>query len=225
MYLEKIDNPCWYSLSETHRNFAINYNGIKFYLPSYCPFGAYINPDATEMGIEAYAMLTKNFYVIGNKPKFSNTVQLQKELICNQMILDSQIQMNIQEQIIELRKSHENDLIDLVNLVQPGYFKIRTPELGRYFGIYKDEKLIAVTGERMKMTEYTEVSAIVTHPLHTGRSYAKQLIAHTTNAIFAENKIPYLHVTNSNAVAIHLYKKLGFKTRREISFWNFNEIS
>ncbi|MCL6220358.1 GNAT family N-acetyltransferase [Zunongwangia pacifica] len=72
----------------------------------------------------------------------------------------------------------------------------------------------------MKMNKYTEVSAVDTHPEYTGKGYAKQLIKHTTDEIFKENKIPYLHVAESNTGAIKLYKKLGFSTRRKISFWN-----
>jgi predicted GNAT family acetyltransferase len=80
--------------------------------------------------------------------------------------------------------------------------------------------LVAVTGERMKMESYTEVSAVVTHPEYTGRGFAKQLVAHTVNQIFNENKTPFLHVAESNVFAINLYKKLKFKRRRKISFWN-----
>ena len=88
------------------------------------------------------------------------------------------------------------------------------------FGIFKYGHLVAAAGERMKMNDYTEVSAIVTHPDYTGLGYAKQLIAHTVNNIFDQDKIPYLHVVDSNAGAIKLYEKLGFSTRRNISFWN-----
>jgi predicted GNAT family acetyltransferase len=72
----------------------------------------------------------------------------------------------------------------------------------------------------MKMNSYTEVSTVVTHPEHTNKGYAKQLITYTSNKIFRDNKIPYLHVANNNAHAIKLYEKLGFQTRRKISFWN-----
>ncbi len=140
------------------------------------------------------------------------------------MILDKPIDISINEQIIELKTKHQKtELFDLVNMIQPGYFNNKTSDLGKYFGIYKNEKLIAVTGERMKMNEFTEVSAIVTHPEHTGKGYAKQLIKQITNQIFNENKIPYLHVAESNIGAIKLYEKLGFTTRRKISFWNFKQ--
>lgn len=62
----------------------------------------------------------------------------------------------------------------------------------------------------MKMEGYTELSAIVTHPEHTGKGYAKQLIIHASNRIFNESKIPYLYVADTNLNAIKLYEKLGF---------------
>ncbi len=137
------------------------------------------------------------------------------------MILDTPIDIQIKEEIIVLQENHENDLFALVNLVQPFYFKKKTSYLGSYYGIFKNGELIAVTGERMKMNEYTEVSAIVTHLDHTCKGYAKQLITHTVNKICREDKIPYLHFAETNVGAISLYEKLGFKTRRKISFWNF----
>lgn len=37
----KLDNPVWYSLSETHQVFAIDYDGLKCYHPDYCAFGGF----------------------------------------------------------------------------------------------------------------------------------------------------------------------------------------
>ncbi|MNW01914.1 FR47-like protein [compost metagenome] len=70
------------------------------------------------------------------------------------------------------------------------------------------------------MNAFTEVSAVVTHPHYTGLGFAKKLIAHTCHQIFLQNKMPYLHVAENNVGAINLYEKLGFKTRRKMSFWN-----
>ncbi len=137
------------------------------------------------------------------------------------MLLNKQFDLVISEFITELKTiSQKNDLHKLVNLVQPEYFKSETSNLGNYYGIYKEDKLIAVTGERMKMDKYTEVSAVVTHLEYRGKGYAKQLIKHAVDQVFKENKIPYLHVAESNIGAIKVYEKLGFSTRRKINFWN-----
>ena len=217
---KKLDNPVSYSLSETHKHVSINYATIKFYAPAYCPFGGFIENNNVVSQIDEYSKLISHFFIVGEKPRFSTKIVLRKELVCLQMLVERRVETNIEEQIIKLDDTWADALSSLVNEVQPGYFKTKTNLLGNYFGVLKGGKLVAVTGERMKMNDFTEVSAVVTHPLHTGKGFAKQLVAHTANAIFDENKIPFLHVAETNVGATRLYENLGFKTRRKISFWN-----
>lgn len=217
----KLDNPVWYALTETHRDFAVVYDGVKFYHPDYCPFGGFIALDKTAQAIELYSKQIAGFYIVGEKPAYNNSVMLTRELICNQMVIEQKMDVHIQEQIIELQEEHRESLFQLVNKVQPGYFRKDTSRLGKYYGIFKDGQLIAVTGERMKMDAYTEISAVVTDPEHTGKGLASQLVAFTVNRILEENKTPCLHVVESNTGAIRLYEKLRFITRRKISLWNF----
>lgn len=216
----KLDNPVWFSLSETHKDFAIEYGDIKFYHPDYCPFGGFINGENTTKAITEYSKLTSSFYSIGQKPIVPNELQLKGELICHQMIIYDPIISKFEDTIIPLGETQLENLLELVQIVYPEYFKKKTYTLGNYYGIYKNDTLVAVTGERMQMDGYIEVSAVITHPDHLGKGYAKQLVAHTVNTILSQNKIPFLHVAESNTGAIQLYEKLGFKTRKKISVWN-----
>ena len=81
----KLDNPVWYSLSEVHRNFSIDYNGIKFYHPDYCPFGGVESNDGISKHIADYSKLVDNFFVVGEKPELPTDLELKKELVCLQM--------------------------------------------------------------------------------------------------------------------------------------------
>lgn len=217
---QKLDNPVWFSLNETHHQFAVGYTNIKFYHPDFCPFGGFEKNENISRGINDYSSMTDNFFVVGERPELPQKLKMNKELVCLQMVIVNKIHVDATENITQLTLVHQHLIYELVNLVQPGYFKEKTALLGNYFGIFKEGHLVAVTGERMKMSEFVEVSAIVTHPDHTGKGYAGQLIAHTVNNIISQNKTPYLHVVENNSGAIRLYEKLGFHQRRKISFWN-----
>lgn len=219
----KLDNPVWFSLSEKQKHFSIDNKDVKFYHPDYCPFGGFISAEDTTVCLEDYSKLVDNFFIVGEKPVLSNRLILKKELVCLQMIIQSRIETEINQNITALTKEHMVALSQLINLVQPGYFSRKTALLGNYFGIVKNDKLIAVAGERMQMNDYVEVSAVVTHPDYTGQGYAKQLVTHVVNHIFDKQQVPFLHVLESNTAAIKLYEKIGFFTRRKISFWNISK--
>lgn len=216
---EKLDHPIWSALGETQREYAIHYDEFRFYQPDYGPFGSLPEINTGTEALAAYSELIQTFYVVGECPKLPAHLDLNKELVCNVMLLERPIDLEIKTDIVLLDQQHQDELTRLINLVQPGYFRAKTSEMGQYFGIFQDGRLVSVTGERMRMEGYTEVSAVVTHPEYTGRGYARQLVKHTVDGIFASGQMPFLHVAASNALAIRLYEKLGFRTRQQLSFW------
>jgi len=220
---KKLDNPVWNSLSEIQKDYALDFGNIKFYHPDYAPFGALQHETNDVEAIVEYSKLIENFLIVGNKPKLPSSTVLKSELIGLQMILEQDIELDIKETIIKLDASHLEEVIKLVKLVYPEYFKKRTFFMGNYYGIFKNNDLVAITGERMQMDEYIEVSAVVTHPEHTGNGYAKQLIKHTVDHILNQGKTPILHVAESNLGPVQLYKTLGFKIRSKMSFWNISK--
>lgn len=111
------------------------------------------------------------------------------------------------------------DMLELTALTQPGPFRARTIAMGRYFGIRAaDGRLAAMAGERLKLARHTEVSAVCTHPEHTGKGYARALMQHVMGLVRAEGKTPFLHVKTENERAKAVYERLGFRVRRPIWF-------
>lgn len=217
-----LDNPVWFSLTEHQHQQAIDYGNVKFYHPDYAPFGAFINYEDTTKAIAKHAQLITDFFIVGDAPKMPPHLKPPKQYVGLQMIIYNTINHHITEKIVELTDAHYHDLIKLIKLVYPEYFKSKTQKLGQYFGIYKNGELVAATGERMQTHHFIEISAVITHPEHTGHGYAKQLITHTAKGIFNKGKIPFLHVDETNTNAIQLYKTLGFSTRRKFSFWKIS---
>ncbi len=58
------------------------------------------------------------------------------------------------------------EMNELKAIAFPGFFGMRTPQMGRYRGIRVDGELVAMAGERLALPGYREVSAICTHPAH-----------------------------------------------------------
>ena len=122
--------------------------------------------------------------------------------------------------IVQLDASRQPDAIALTALVYPHYFRQRTMDLGRYFGIYIDGRLAAMVGERLGTDDTRELSAICTHPDFTGRGYARRLTAMLANDNLDRGCTPFLHVSHENIRALEMYTKLGFRHRADIGFWS-----
>jgi len=131
--------------------------------------------------------------------------------------------------IVELTKKDSPEMLELATLTKPGPFGSRTHELGTYLGIrhragdgvreranegvMEKDKLVAMAGERLKVPGHTEVSAVCTHPEHTGQGYAGILMTEVMRRILARGETPFLHVREDNTRAVELYQRLGFRTR------------
>lgn len=214
----KLDNPVYHSLNEYHKNFYLNFGESKFYNPEVAAFGGSLNV-AKENDITDYAKICDDFLIFGAKPELREFKTEMSQLVCDQYVLENKIELDYTEEIIELQHENHEELLVFIKKFYPHYFKSRTPELGRYFGVFKDEKLVAVTGQRMQMNDMTEVSAVITDPDYLGKGFAKQLVAFVSNIIFEDGKMPFLHVAENNLGAKKLYEKLGFDLRGKINLW------
>ncbi|WP_299120083.1 GNAT family N-acetyltransferase [uncultured Tenacibaculum sp.] len=221
----KLKNPVWHSLNETHKEFVINFDGVQFYDPKICPFGAFLDTNKTANALNEYAKLTDSFFLVSEDktPLYDNrNIFLDKKIDGCQMVLDNLTDIEFTETIVPLSEEHIDDIYNLVWLVMPGYYRKRTFDMGNYFGIFKDNQLVSISGQRMQTDDFIEISAVVTHPNYTKRGYAKQLTSYVTKEIIKDNKLPILH-TNKGNPAIKLYEKLGFKITRDMNWWFYKK--
>jgi ribosomal protein S18 acetylase RimI-like enzyme len=120
---------------------------------------------------------------------------------------------------VPLSTEHVEEMVQLATLTKPGPFSTRTIEFGHYHGIFENNRLAAMTGQRLHVDDYTEISAVCTHPDFLGRGYAAALMRHQAKLILSQNQIPFLHVRADNSRAIALYERLGFKENRVMNFY------
>lgn len=110
------------------------------------------------------------------------------------------------------------DMVALTEAAFPGYFRMRTCEMGTYYGVRVDGRLVSMAGERMKFDRYVEVSGVCTLPGFTGRGYAAALILRLLQEHRRDGWISFLHLSASNMRALELYRRLGFVVCREVGF-------
>jgi GNAT superfamily N-acetyltransferase len=218
MNFSSLDNPAWYALNGRQKQYAAGTENIKCFQQNILPFAAYGTPEMIN-AIDPY--LEDVFYFIGTLPPLPSNWIVLKELPCVQMILQSPIEATGTVSLLDA--SHSTAMLDLINKVQPGFYKKDTRLLGDYYGVWQDDKLVAIAGERIQLEHFTELSAICTDPDYTGRKYAQHLITHLCNTNLNKGNIPFLHVLQSNDRAIRLYEYMGFTPRRLISFWQLKK--
>jgi len=142
-------------------------------------------------------------------------VELKKELL--QMVYHQQQPDPAPN--MELTPLQDKDIpamMHLTALTNPGPFLRRTIEFGNYEGIFEENTLVAMAGQRLQPDPYTEISAVCTHPDHLGKGYAARLVRSQIRKILGTSRIPFLHVYPDNISACKLYEKLGFQTRKHM---------
>ena len=122
----------------------------------------------------------------------------------------------IPDDVIELGPSDTAEMISLAKLTKPGPFGSRTQELGTYLGVRREGRLAAMAGERMRMENYAEISAVCTHPDFLGQGLAAGLMAALMERMRKNGETPILHVRANNTRAIGVYERLGFVERRRL---------
>ena len=79
-------------------------------------------------------------------------------------------------QILRMTPEDAPAMVALTDLAFPGFFRPRTDAMGAYYGIRVNGELVAMAGERLAVPGLSEISAVCTHPAHTGKGYARLLM-------------------------------------------------
>lgn len=216
-----LDNPFWSSLRTRHRGIARTAGDAARFPAEYAPFLG-IAADGAELAgaLEDLVAPQESVYLLGvapTAPPPAWTLEAFRPLA--QMVRETPLPVPDGPQAIPLTAAHRADVLALTALVYPHYFRERTMELGRYFGIYVGGRLAAMIGERLGTDGATELSAICTHPDFSGRGYARRLTAQLANDVLAQGRMPFLHVSYENPRAKALYEHMGFRLRRDLGFW------
>jgi ribosomal protein S18 acetylase RimI-like enzyme len=130
-----------------------------------------------------------------------------------QMVLDQPPSPMPDARIERLTDADAAEMLDLATLTRPGPFTLHAQALGDFYGVKVGGRLAAMTGQRMKVDGYAEVSGVCSHPDFRGQGLARLLSVYVTRRILDRGETPYLHAWADNTAAIRLYETIGYRLR------------
>ena len=218
-----LDDPVGESLRGRHAHLARRVGRAVTYLPDVSTFAAVsTDPDPVRWADLAELLGRGEFADMFSCPVLPpSDWEPVFVLEGRQMIRPGGIPGEVDDDTVVLGADSVPEMMDLVERTRPGPFRSRTPELGTYLGIREKGTLVAMAGERLRPPGWTEISAVCTAPEARGQGHAARLVGALAARIEARGEGPFLHVAEANTGAIALYEKLGFVTRKHVTFRGF----
>ena len=215
-----LDNPIWNALLTEHRSLAVVEGAARRYPPAIGPLAG--TPDQSPESYDALRVLAGTGGILGlffpDPPALPRGWSLflggvLTQMICRTPRLAKTGTLAAGNSLRRLGAADVPVMLELARLTEPGPFRERTIELGNFYGIFEGDRLLAMSGQRMRVPGFIEVSAVCTHPDARGRGYAGILMSEVIRDIVAEGATPFLHAFADNP-AVRVYERLGFAHRR-----------
>jgi len=217
----QFENPPMEALRSSQQHFAIVAGRARKYPGDVTPF-AVIEDNSVEAARDLYSIMRQgeSTYIVSEAPlAMPNGLSCGGPVGVKQMTYPRNRPLPFASEsdvIVEpLSCANAAEMVELTSIAFPGFFRIRTCEMGAYYGIRHEGRLVAMCGERMNIGDFHEISGLCTHPDFRGRGYAAVLMMQLMRDHRMAGLQSYLHVSANNANAIALYERMGFDHRGE----------
>ncbi len=213
--MNPLDNPVWHALTGPQVKVAEGDARAVRYQPDFSVFAGL--PDAPdEASWAALARMSAGPALLLPPLEPGPGWSALGSFAVHQMVFDRAVpppKPGDGDRAVELGPDDLAELTALVTTTAPGPWAERTHELGRFFGVRIDGVLVAAAGQRMRLPDAVEISAVCTDEAHRGRGLGAVATMAVLDAILADGALPFLHVRDGNASAIAMYERLGFSLR------------
>ncbi len=217
--MSPLDRPIWHALNQRQSAYTVGAASARRFVPEVGLFAA--TRDDTPEALADLAELVRGhgptvLLQVGDIPVPTGT-KAQMTMLGVQMVAREIEPLDPTAPVEPLSAADAPAMLALATATQPGPFFTRTHELGKFWGVKTNGRLVAMAGERMKLPGYTEVSAVCTDPDHRGKGYAALLSRTVATQILNRGETPMLHAYASNTTAVRLYEALGFELRTHVN--------
>lgn len=209
-----LDNPIWHALTTVHQSMAQVAGIARRYPSKISPLVGLLHPTPAAFSDlrtlvepnESVGLFTFDTLEVPSDWQVIRTRPIE-QMVCTEPAQSSPVPL------LALQRKNVPEMLAITAATEPGPFLPRTIQMGRYLGIRSSNgDLVAMAGERLKLRDFTEISAVCTHPEFRGRGHARALVCSLASHVLGEGKIPFLHVKSENGAKL-LYEKIGFTVR------------
>lgn len=211
-----LDNAVWNALNGPRRAFAQRHGRAARFDPEVAAFSAIDDPSNPAAWSDLAELVGPGHGAVFLAPPVEppDGWSISWRRPCHQLVATDVDGDGPQADLVELGVEDVPEMLELIELTQPGPFAVRTLELGGYVGVRDDAgRLVAMAGERLAVDGFVEVSAVCTRPELRGTGLGSALVRAVVAGIRARGDEAFLHVADNNMNALRLYLALGFTER------------
>ncbi|MDQ6433359.1 GNAT family N-acetyltransferase [Mesorhizobium sp. LHD-90] len=219
MSVHSLDRPIWGALTSRQSAFSEGGALARRYQRGIIPFAATGSDDPDSLRALSALLLDDESLMVAQASQITLPPATVATLTARvvQMIAEKPLPDAGGDEIERLSKTDAQEMLDLATLTKPGPFSLRAGELGEFWGVKRDGRLVAMAGERMKQDGFSELSGVCSHPDVRGQGLGRRLSVFVARRIAARGDVPFLHAWETNHAAIGLYESIGFRLRTTLN--------
>lgn len=227
---DPLGNAIWEALASSHRGLAEVQGLARRYPERVAPFAAIQEQSEAAMrDLSALLRPGEHVYLMGSRPPEAPGLQWDGIVPCLQMLFPDAEPLPAVPEEIEVEPldcGNAPEMVDLIEVAFPGYFRAETCRMGRYYGVRdRAGQLVAMGGERLVLDPFREISGLATHPAHRGRGLGTAVLRRVIADQRGAGAVSWLHVAEANTHAVELYRKLGFQVLRRVELHRIRRIA
>lgn len=165
----------------------------------------------------AYALLAK-----AQRARLEATVQVLDTALEWQMVYAGDPRTLDPGEAVQLSPSDLPAVRALVERSVVYAFEEGALEIGPYYGVWRDGRLVSMAGTRLLVEAIGEIGNVVTDPDYRRQGLARMAMAGTTLALLDTGRLTLLHVFQSTPGAVALYEQLGYRRERTMYLVHFH---
>ena len=147
----ELDRPAWASLTSRHAGFAEGDTRARRYRPAIVPFAA--SADDSPESLSALGALLKPgetaVLLQAGAIRLPASLRASRRAEGVQMLASGSFAPFEDERIMQLGPADAADMLALARLTEPGPFSLKALDIGRFWGVRENGRLVAMAGERM----------------------------------------------------------------------------